>query len=80
MSGMAITFTTSWLTRVMTCRGTFAGASTPCQIVVSKPGKPASPSVGTSGNKCERFVPVTASNRARPSLANVSDETIDVIM
>ena len=48
--------------------GVPAGTNTPYQVVISRPGKPASASVGTSGNSDERFAVVTASARTLPPL------------
>jgi hypothetical protein len=44
----------------------FFGAHRPYQVLVWKPGMPASSMVGTSGRDGERFVEVTASARSRP--------------
>ncbi len=41
-------------------RGVFAGTSTPYQLLASKPGSPASATVGRSGNSAERLAVLTA--------------------
>ena len=48
--------------------GVAAGASTPNQVPMSKPFRPASSSVGTSGSADERLAVVTASARSLPAL------------
>ena len=48
--------------------GVFAGAKMPNQTIASKPGKPCSATVGTSGRSGERFELVTASARSLPCL------------
>ena len=48
-------------------RGVLAGASRPIQKSNTKPGRPASDTVGTSGNAVERFAVLTASARMRLS-------------
>ena len=52
----------------MICTGVPAGATMPCHCAVSKPGRAASATVGTSGSKGERCAPVTASAISLPLL------------
>ena len=47
--------------------GVLPGASTPHQVPTSKPGRPASATVGVSGNSGERRALVTASSGSLPS-------------
>jgi len=54
--------------RSCTSAGRPAGAKTPCQPVMTTPGRPASARVGTSGSAAMRFSPVTAMARSLPSL------------
>lgn len=67
-SGDWITFTISAFRRATVSGGVPAGASTPNQVPMSKPFKPASSSVGTSGSAPERLPVVTASARSLPAL------------
>ena len=48
--------------------GMFGGPAIPVQEMTSKPGMPASSTVGTSGSGGTRSRPVTASRRTRPEL------------
>src|SRR5262249_27235993 len=59
----------SMLSRATASAGLPAGAAIPYQPVTSKPGRPLSATVGTSGASCERLVEVTASARSLPEAA-----------
>src|ERR1044072_1344750 len=48
--------------------GVPAGATSPCQVVASKPARPSSATVGISGSTAVRAGVVTASGRTNPSL------------
>ena len=67
-SGMRSTRTMSALSRSIVAAGVAAGTTTPCQVIASKPGTPASEIVGSSGTVAERCAPVTASARSLPAL------------
>src|SRR5439155_15820061 len=67
-SRMCSTRTMSALSRSTSRAGVAAGTTTPCQVIASKPGTPASDKVGSSGTVPERFAVVTASARSRPAL------------
>src|SRR5712692_5737045 len=58
----------SALSRSTSGAGVAAGTTTPCQVIASKPGTPASETVGSSGTVPERCAVVTASARSRPAL------------
>src|SRR5437763_1434207 len=68
----------------MTSGGVPAGAAKTYHAVASKPGKPASSAVGTSGNCSERLLLVTARPRSWPAFdhrhiaGNQSDADIDL--
>ena len=51
-----------------TAGGVPAGASTPYQVLTSKPLKPDSATVGTSGSDELRLAEVTANGRSLPAL------------
>ena len=57
----------------MTSLGVFAGANTTYHALISKPGKPASIMVGTSGASGERLALVTARALSAPDLTCGSD-------
>src|ERR1019366_10505117 len=78
MSGIASMATISRFRRATTSRGAFAGASIPCQMIVSKVGNPASATVGTSGIRRARWAPLVAIALILPSLTNCAAEGIDV--
>src|SRR5262249_44779424 len=59
----------SMLSRATASAGLPAGAAIPYQPVTSKPGRPLSATVGTSGASCERLVEGTASARSLPEAA-----------
>ena len=61
ISSVDIAFTISALRRSTISFGRPAGPTTACQVETSKPGKPDSAMVGTSGAIAERFAVVTAS-------------------
>jgi hypothetical protein len=44
-----------------------AGAKRPIQLITSKPGNPASATVGSSGAAADRVLPITASARSLPA-------------
>src|SRR6185503_3094503 len=71
-SGIARTALMSRLSRSTMARGVPAGTMTPCQLVDSNPGNPASARVGTSGRSAMRVVEVTASARTLPALTEGS--------
>ena len=53
----------------MMSAGVPVGTTMPCQAAASKPGMPDSASVGSSGIRAERLLPVTAKPRKRLSRA-----------
>src|SRR5262249_26654738 len=55
--------------------GVALGAPTPSQVLASKPGR-TSPTVGISGNTCERVAVVTAKGRSLPALICSIDDGI----
>jgi len=67
--------TALWLSLATTAGGVFAGARMPHQGSITKPGKPASSMVGTSGSALERFAPVVASARNRVCASSVHSVT-----
>src|SRR5262245_41139840 len=66
VSGCCSALTISLLSFLTMAGGVFAGARMPCQATASKPGKPLSATVGTSGATAERLRLVTASARRLP--------------
>ena len=64
----------------MTGAGVPAGANRPTQKSASKPGKPDSLAVGTSGSAGERRGPEMESGRRRPARICVSAEVMPVNM
>ncbi|MCY1202392.1 hypothetical protein D9M72_138780 [compost metagenome] len=71
-----ITF--GWRNAIAACSASLAamaggvplGAHRPYQVLMSKPGKPDSAMVGTSGNSATRCATVTATARSLPDLMN----------
>ena len=62
-AGIATMACTSWFSFVTIALGVLAGTASPFQAEASKPGNPASASVGTSGRFAERRSEVTPSAR-----------------
>ena len=78
-SAVSRSLLTSALRVLTTAAGVPAGAKTPYQVLTSKPLKPDSATVGTSGSEELRLAEVTASGRSLPALiwpmAEGRDET-----
>src|ERR1700756_4175447 len=67
MSGASSALATSSRSRASTGSGVFDGATRPYQEEASKPTRPCSPTVGTSGSADGRFAPALASARTLPA-------------
>ena len=73
-SGAASACWTARDRRSTTGAGVPAGANRPFHSYISKPGRPASAPVGTSGSAAERWRPLTASGRSLPCFTYCSVE------
>src|ERR1700733_11850862 len=71
-AGECIALTASVLILASTSGGVWAATISPNQVLLSKPGRPASCSVGTSGKWESRLGPAIASTRSFPAISNGS--------